>query len=808
MTEQDLNSYKQDDSNSYSLRDIVDMILGNWIWFAVSVAICLAAAAYYVKSTPYVYSRSATMLINSRQGGGMSEAAMFSELKSFSSMAAANVDTEMAVLQSKRLMMDVVRDLHLDVSYNSKQGMRPVSLYTNSPYTVQFVNATEEQECALTITAKSGDTFELSDFVNFYHVPVEQTVEASVNDTVSTPIGQILVTRTPYFNASYVDHPVRVVKSSVESTAGAYKGKVEVSMVSKMASIIKVSILDSNPKRGEDILNALMAAYQNYAIEGKTRVADNTAMFIEDRLVLLSRELGNVDKEIVSFKRDNQLLDVQSEASLNSTEALKYKTESINIETQMNLVDYMRDIILNMDETQLVPMISIQSGIDEQIGKYNDAVLRRDKLLSNSSHKNPAIIELENMLASMRQSILSSLDQLKTSLKISLGSMKREEQFSKNRISDAPIQESKIQSIERQLKVKEELYLFLLNKREENALARAIIDSNARVVDEAYGPAAPVSPNKSTILLAALLLGCAIPLCVIFVIRMLDTSVHSRKDIEDNLSIPMLGDVPMYEGKTDNHIAVKEHGRDSVSEAFRMIRSNMSFMGVDGEKAQVILVTSSNEGAGKTFVSTNLAMSLAMTEKRVLLVDFDLRKRTLTKDLKGRHNPNGLSRYLSDSTADLRSMIQKGMLHPNMDVILAGLQPPNPAEMLLSGRLDDMMAELRKMYDYIVLDSVPAMLVADAIVCDRLCDLAIYVVREGLLDRRQLPDIERLYQEKKFRKMALILNGVRRYRRGGYYGYGYGYGSYGYGYGMSEDKDENSLWKRIVRKIKLKRNRD
>ncbi len=300
-----------------------------------------------------------------------------------------------------------------------------------------------------------------------------------------------------------------------------------------------------------------------------------------------------------------------------------------------------------------------------------------------------------------------------------------------------------------------------------------------------------MAPQVSTILLAALLLGLAIPLVILYVIEILNTTIRGRKDLEEGLSIPFLGEVPFYKGSMDHGIVVRDNSTDAVSEAMRIIRSNMSFMKVQSERMQAIMVTSSNPSAGKTFISSNLAMSLALTNKRVVLIDFDLRRRTLSKEFGQRHNRKGLSSYLAGTFTELDDIIFNSNMHANLDIIYSGPQPPNPAEMLLSEKLDSMIAELKKRYDYVIIDAVPALMVADAQIIDRLADLTIYVVREGLLDRRQLPDIERLYTTGRFHNMSVVLNGSTTQNG---YGYRHGYGySYGYGYNTEQTKKSSFI---------------
>ena len=327
----------------------------------------------------------------------------------------------------------------------------------------------------------------------------------------------------------------------------------------------------------------------------------------------------------------------------------------------------------------------------------------------------------------------------------------------------------------------------------------ATAESNARVIDLAYGSNRPISPRSMMIYLMALVIGAIIPFVILYVMELLNTTVRSRREVEEALSAPFLGDIPRFEGKADYNVVVKENSRDVISEAFRILRTNINFMSVD-RNMQVITLTSSIPHSGKTFISTNLAMTLAISGKKVLLMDLDLRRRTLSKQMGHRNDRRGLTSYLSGTISSLNDAISKTSLHDNLDMMYAGPQPPNPSEMLMSQRVDAMMAELRNMYDYIIIDNVPAMAVADAMIIDRFVDLTIYVVRQGNLDRRQLPDIEQLYREKKFNNMAIVLNGVSHNRSSYGYGYGYGYG-YSYNYYYNEDK-EYSVWQRRWHKLK------
>ena len=340
----------------------------------------------------------------------------------------------------------------------------------------------------------------------------------------------------------------------------------------------------------------------------------------------------------------------------------------------------------------------------------------------------------------------------------------------------------------RQQKVKEELYIYLLTKLEENSLAGATAESNARIIDKAYGSNKPISPKRRMTIAVALLLGLATPFIILYLREIMNTSVRSRRDLDEALTIPFLGDIPEHSSHLDHPIVVRDESRDAISEAFRMIRTNLSFMAVD-RPIQVIMFTSSIPHSGKTFVSSNLAMTLTTSGKRVLIIDIDLRRRTLSKILGHRNDRRGLTSYLSGKITSLDGIISPSGIDENLDIIYAGPQPPNPAEMLMSSHIDDLFKELRSRYDYIILDSVPAMAVADAMIIDRLVDLTVYVIREGHLDRRHLPEIEKLYREKKFHNLSTILNGVTTRKRA--YGYGYTYG-----YGYFAENEQNSKWSR------------
>lgn len=763
--------------------NIVDLFLylaSQWKWFLLSILICGGIAWYNYARAPLVYFRSATVIIKDP-----SNKASTSGLDRFDNFInKVNVANEILQFRSKKLMREVVQRVHADVSYQIKDGLRSNELYNESPVLVRLPDALAEQNFSFTMTLKDAKTVTLSDFSG---IEAKPSYEVALNDTVAIAEGMnVVVTATNYLNDSWMKMPIRVRKLPVESMVNYYKNALGIQQEKEESSILTLALKDSSPARAEDVLNTLITVYNEEAIKEKNQVAVNTANFINERLIIIERELGNVESNLESFKQRNQIVDIASSAGMYMNESQKYNADAMELETQLRLANFIKDYLTDPGkETDLIPSNTGISdmNIENQISLYNAAKLRRDHLIDDSSVNNPVVQELNNSLRAMKQSIIRAVDNMIVSLNVKRNDAQNREMRAQDRVTAIPTKERQMLSIERQQKIKEALYLFLLNKREENALSQAMADNNARVIDGAEGSNAPISPNRNRILLLGLLIGIALPGAVCLAILFMDTRVHGRKDIEGVTSVPYLGEIPLdKEAMKDGRkrvMVVKEQGDDIISEAFRILRTNMAFLSKKDKPAQVITFTSFNIGAGKTFIARNLSMSLAYMKKRVVMVDLDIRKGTLSRHFG--HYHVGVTNYLSDNTVKLDDIIQH---QDGFDLVPAGILAPNPAELLMDNRLDELMNELRARYDYIIADNVPVGLVADAIIANRIADLTIFVVRAGKLDRRQLPDIEKLYQEKKLKNMALLLNGANPERHG--YGYSYGYG-YGYGYGSKKN---------------------
>lgn len=774
------NNSSNKNDQGLNIVDLFMYLASQWKWFLLSILICGGIAWYNYARAPLVYFRSATVIIKDP-----SNKASTSGLDRFDNFInKVNVANEILQFRSKKLMREVVQRVHADVSYQIKDGLRSNELYNESPVLVSLPDALPEQSFSFTMTLKDAKTVTLSDFSG---IEAKPSYEVALNDTVAIIEGMnVVVTATNYLRDSWLNTPIRVQKLPVESMVNYYKNALGIQQEEEEASILTLALKDSSPARAEDVLNTLITVYNEEAIKEKNQVAVNTANFINERLIIIERELGNVESNLESFKQRNQIVDIASSAGMYMTESQKYNADAMELETQLRLANFIKDYLTDPSkETDLIPSNTGISdmNIENQISLYNAAKLKRDHLIDDSSVNNPVVQELNNSLRAMKQSIIRAVDNMIVSLNVKRNDAQNREMRAQDRVTAIPTKERQMLSIERQQKIKEALYLFLLNKREENALSQAMADNNARVIDGAEGSNAPISPNRNRILLLGLLVGIALPGAVCLAILFMDTRVHGRKDIEGVTSVPYLGEIPLDKAMKDHRkkvMAVKEQGDDIVSEAFRILRTNMAFLSKKDKPAQVITFTSFNIGAGKTFIARNLSMSLAYMKKRVVMVDLDIRKGTLSRHFG--HYHVGVTNYLSDNTVKVDDIIQH---QEGFDLIPAGILAPNPAELLMDNRLDELMSELRTRYDYIIADNVPVGLIADATIANRIADLTIFVVRAGKLDRRQLPDIEKLYQEKKLKNMALVLNGANPERHG--YGYSYGYG-YGYGYGTKKKK--------------------
>lgn len=787
------------------IQDLYYLCLAKWRWFVLSLVICLGIAFIYLLKTPPVYTRTASLLIKEESKGQSLSGdvgASFSDLGLF--QPNTNVNNELVSLQSPAVMYDVVKRLHLEVDYSTEGSFYAQVRYgQNLPVTVSFAGLADNETAALTVEPAQSKGIKLTSFVHNGE-KVDGEVVGTLNDSLVTPIGKIVIRPA----AAFVDwqkssEPLTVSRSGLNSAVSRYSAGLSVALQSEKTTIVDLTFKDVCIQRAEDILNTVIAVYNENWIKDKNQIAVSTSMFINDRLGVIESELGHVDENISTFKSENLLPDVQAASQLYMTERSQAQSQILTLNTQLSMARYIRNYLTAASSrNQLLPANSglESANIENQISEYNNLQLQRNNLVANSSEQNPLVVDMDESLRSMRRSIVSSVDNLITTLNTQIHSLEKSDQRATERIAANPSQAKYLLSVERQQKVKESLYLFLLQKREENELSQAFTAYNTRIITPPTGSMAPTAPMKKNILLVAFALGILIPVVIVFLQETLNTRVRGKKDLE-NLSIPFVGEIPLY-GKvrrsglfhkkvtplTETKVVVKEGSRDVVNEAFRVLRTNLEFVSGENGKGQVILMTSFNPGSGKTFLTVNIAATLAIKGKRVLVIDGDLRRGSTSVYVGSPHH--GLSNYLAGKVEHIEDVIVPASETVRFDVLPIGTIPPNPTELLAGERLQTLLADFRTRYDYILIDCPPIELVADTHIIGKYADRTIFVVRAGLLERSMLPELETLYIEHKFKNMTVLLNGTEgngSYRYGYRYGYHYGYGS-SYYYGNEKQK--------------------
>lgn len=767
------------------MMDLVRLALKRWYYYAGTVILCLVVAFVYVHRTAPQYQKAATVLIKDKDSGTRtpSEAQIFKEV-GFMDLS-GNVENELLIFKSLHLAQMVVEQLNLEVCYQAETFWRPVDLYGKTPVMVGFADDTD-LACRFRLALLPNKKVELKElFYKGEQLDFQKTF--ALNETVQTPVGNIVVKPTSFYSGDYIGQELIITRNTVTAVGNALSARIVAAKASKESSMIQLSITDEVPQRAADILNTLIDAYKRDIVNDKNTVARNTERFVVERLAILEKELGNVDSQIASYRSENQLVDA-SQSGLYLQKADQFQNEAVQLQTEIELTRYLKEFLLQpKNDDSLIPLSTgvSEANLVSQINEYNKLRLQCNKLEGPSAGDNPVVQDLRQAMNSLRESILHAMDNHMEALQLRLNSTLKQEARSTGQAASIPNHQKTVLSAERQQKVKEQLYVYLLQKREENALAEYIAESNARVIDSAKGSNLPVAPKKQLIYLTALVLGLGLPTGILFLMLLLDNKIRNRKDIEGKLSLPFLGDIPYKKG-SDGMLAVRVDGTDSVTESFRMLRTNLSFMKEDGHPVQVLMTTSMNEGAGKTFVGSNLAAMMAFAGKRVLLVDLDIRKASLTRQFGGKRQ-KGVTHYLIGQVEQAEELIHPVSGCPGLDIIYSGAIPPNPAELLLSDKLDELICAVKDQYDLVLLDGVPTGVVADAAIVARLTDLTLFVARAGVLDRRQLPDIEQIYQSGKLKKMAVVLNSVKEEQLGyGHYGYA-GHG-YGYGYGNNQKK--------------------
>ena len=797
MAEINNNSFNTlHEEEGLKISDIIELVTKHIWWYVGVTLICLLGAGYYLYKTPVLYSRSAKLIVDdSNQDAAMRNLGMASA--NMMRRTFNPVDNEMQAFASPDLMKIVVERLGLQTRYVEKQLLRDVELYHDSPVQLHLAGMNPTSGFSLLMTPGKEDQVVLSDF-HIHGQLVEDTVTGHYGDTLQTPVGSLVVYANE--NISAFKDDIRVSWINSNSMAKAYAGKLNISLSGRESTVVVISMTDQFPSRADAVISTLINVYNEEWINNKNRSAINTAQFLNERLVVIEQDLSTVETALKEFKEKNNVSDLSTASKNFLSESNLYATKAFEFTNQISVANYIKDYLNNpANANALIPSnLGLNSAnVGSQITEYNTLVLQRDRLLAGSSIHNPLVADLTTSLASIRTAILSSIDNLIATLQLQLDKVKSQEKQILARMNSSSGQELQLLSLQRQQQMTQDLYMYLLKKREENELAALVNVGNTRLIASPSGSSAPVSPNKKMILLAAIVLGCGIPFAFFFLRKMLDTSIKNKADL-GNLSVPFLAELPQYIRPEDrfkkfrrknpaenmNKIIVQHGSRDMMNEAFRVLRTNVDLMIGKKKESHVLMFTSFNPGAGKTFSVMNLAASMALKGSRVLLIDLDLRKASLSKALDLVHT--GVAAYLNGKVDDFRPHVDE--IENNFFVLPVGTLPPNPTELLLTDRFKEMIESLRGEYDYIFLDCPPIDIVADASIITEVADMTVFVMRAGQMNKEVLANIEDLYRSSKYNHMTLILNSVDiKYKK-----YGYGKSSYGYGYGYGDQTPINA----------------
>lgn len=776
-----------EDNDKINLKEEFDKYIYYWRWFVLALCISFCCAYYYIKITPPQYNSSAYIMIKDNLKSGISdELKAVSDLGIVGNSSTNNPANEIFIIKSRKIVSRIVDSLELNVSYFNYEETKTTEAYKSSAIKINFLdekNLHKLIDTAFVVSFAAKDRFSIKN-------SEDEILQSAHFDEIiiSEKLGNFKITKNLSVTENKTNQEdILVVIKPIKKVVSNYAARINVSAISDFSSILKLEINDINKPKAEDILNELIKQYNLEALRDKNEISKKTKEFIEERLQSMSVELGLIQDKLKDYKTEFDISGFSQQAEIDFESISDYNAKIVKLKTQLTLIEWAEnDLKKHTQNTEILPEnLGFSDEITSKaIQDYNTLILEKQRLQIKAGDKNPSLIILQNRIQVLRQNLFRNLENLKASIEIQLRKMLKESEVAQAKIAQIPLKERGIIDIQRQKAIYSELYSYLLRKKEETAISLAVTVSNAKIIDVAYSSDNSISPKKNIIYLIALLAGLIIPFLIIYLKFLLDTKIHNRKDIENNLNIPYLGDIPNSE--SSEKIIVKTEARTSTAEAFRLLKANLSFMlpKTDANSmGKVIFITSTISGEGKSFISLNLAATIALTNKKVLLLGLDLRAPKITDYLE-LPDRKGVTNYILDDKLTLKELIFNVPDIKNVDIISSGLIPPNPSELLLNDRVKNLLEIAKKEYDFILVDTAPVSLVSDTLLIADLADMFLYVTRANHLDKRMLIVPETLYKEKKLPNMAIVLNGTDS-KRG--YGYGYGY----------IEKEKKSFYKRI-----------
>lgn len=786
-------------TNSFTWIDLFYDCLAHWKWFVMSILICLSAAAYKIASSNDIYQASASILIKTEDK--TTSARQIRE--AFNVMGfggtGSNVHNEMLTIQSPTLMAEVVEKLRLNEIYKTSEGLKDVELYKQEPVLVVFANPnTLSKSVKMDITINGNSEFVLKNF-RVGSKKDSKSITVKADNYVETPIGKLLISPSKHFTSKVIGKTIRYARFDPLLIADSYVAGISVEMPDRDASVINLSTKDASVQKTLDLLTTLIDVYNENWVVNQNAKIKSISEIVDQRIAVTVKELNEAEVDISSYISKNLVPDFDQASRAYFNQTMELNKEVMDYRTQVNIAKTMLSALSESEYITLPANSKLtDSGVISQIQEYNHLILERNKLLANSNPNNPVVAEMGRSLKVIREGVEKSLTGLINNTNMIANSLEQQMNTRQQQLANTPNEALHLANIKRDQKIKEELYLFLLEKKEENDLSLSFASDNSQIIVAPHSSHMPIGPNKRLIILSALIVALVIPITILLLKVLFDTAVHTKKDLE-LLVAPYLGEIPLVGGKKkwkylpswlqhkpwrkkkDTYqIMVKQNSRNIINESFRILRTKLDFMNKSGQN-KVFAITSIQVGSGKSFLSMNLAASYALKGSKVLVIDMDLRRATASKYVPNSKHVKGIADYLSGTDDNYDEIIIKSPIGADLDVIPVGTIPPNPAELILSDRLSTLLTTLRQEYDYIFLDCPPIDIVAESGEIARYADMALFVVRAGLFPKGMLPEIDELYNKKVFKNMVVVLNGVSE---GGHYGYGkYGYGKYGYGYG-------------------------
>lgn len=777
--------------NEDSLQEIIKPYQRKWYWFAVSIFLMILLALVYIKTTAPVYEVVTKILIkDAKKSGNPADAIPGMEgLAGLTGFNSNTVENEMEVLASKKLLSQLVDELPLQCPIYAEGDFYKKELYKEeSPIKIQVINEKPLNDLPkerIDISIKGNEIILTSE-------EFSAPVKTQFNKTVSLPFANIMFLKNETFN------PILTKKYNVSHLYFTYTDKIslidelqellKIKLSNKDATVIDLSVQYPNVSKAKDLLNTLVTQYNLEAIDEKNLESEKTKEFIDDRVKLISRELGDVEKQKQDFKTANDLVDIPTQAGIELQTNAEAEKKRLELYTQLEINNMYSGYINSKGFNEILPTNELSGEKDGEsssnIASYNQLVTQRNRLLENSTSEHPLVKTLNEEIRKQKIAIKESLDKNRANIQSVIKSISSLESKSNSGMRKVPAQERIFRNIERQQQIKEELYLVLLKKREETAIMLAMSSNKARVLDVAYKKKKPVAPKKMIALGSAIFLGLGIPFLIIFLRLFFNTRISDKKSIEKLTSLPVIAEIPHLKSQKDN--LIQQNDVSPLAESFRILATNINLQLPLEKKNHVILITSSVKGEGKTLVSINLALSFAKKGRKILLIGSDIRNPQLQRYRPEMKSAKGLTEFLYGTVDDIQQIIHPSQMNEHCDFIYSGIIPPNPVELLDNGRYKILIEKAKELYDYILIDSAPLMPVTDTYIIAKLADVSLYIMRSGKTERSYIEYADHTVSEKKLNKVNIVLNDVTAEN--------FGYGNQK-GYGYNHDVDDTFFGK-------------